>query len=41
LLASPVVSDDLVLVAPYNGENLLVAYNLTGDAVRWAFQPSR
>lgn len=41
LLASPVVVEDKVLVAPFNGENLLVAYSLAGDAVRWAYAPSR
>jgi outer membrane protein assembly factor BamB len=41
LLAAPLVVDDMVLVAPFQGENSLVAYSLAGDAVRWAFAPSR
>jgi outer membrane protein assembly factor BamB len=41
LLAAPLVVGETVLVAPFNGENLLVAYSLAGDAVRWAFAPSR
>jgi outer membrane protein assembly factor BamB len=41
LLAAPLVVDDMVLVAPFQGENTLVAYSLAGDMVRWAFAPSR
>jgi outer membrane protein assembly factor BamB len=42
LLASPLLVPDLdlVLVAPYQGSNLLVAYTTTG-ALRWAFAPSQ
>ncbi len=42
LYASPLVlaEQDLVLVAPYQGSNLLVAYT-TGGAFKWAFAPSR
>jgi outer membrane protein assembly factor BamB len=41
LLASPLVVGEVVLVAPFQGDNLLVAYSLAGDAVRWAYAPSR
>jgi outer membrane protein assembly factor BamB len=42
LLAAPLVVGDLVLVAPFNGDNLVVAYTLALDeTVRWAFAPSR
>jgi outer membrane protein assembly factor BamB len=41
LLTAPQVVNDMVLVAPFQGENALVAYSLAGDAVRWAFAPSR
>jgi outer membrane protein assembly factor BamB len=40
LIGSPVVISDTILVAPYNGDNLLVAYSLTG-AQTWAFAPTQ
>jgi len=40
LIGSPVVISDTILVAPYNGDNLLVAYSLTG-AQKWAFAPTQ
>jgi len=42
ILAAPLVADDVLLVAPFGGDNLVVAYTLALDAtVRWAFAPSR
>jgi outer membrane protein assembly factor BamB len=42
LLASPLVIPEqgLVLVAPYQGSNWLVAYSTAG-ALKWAFAPSQ
>lgn len=42
ILAAPLVAGDLILVAPFGGDNLVVAYTPALDAtVRWAFAPSR
>ncbi len=42
ILAAPIVAGDLILVAPFGGDNLVVAYTPALDAtVRWAFAPSR
>jgi outer membrane protein assembly factor BamB len=40
LLASPVLVGDLVLVAPFSGDNLLMAYGVN-NTLKWAFAPSR
>lgn len=40
LIGSPVVISDTILVAPYNGDNLLVAYSSAG-AQKWAFAPTQ
>lgn len=40
LLGSPVIAGDTVLVAPLNGDNLLVGYSLAG-AQMWAFAPTQ
>jgi len=40
LLAAPLVVNDLVLVTPYQGDNLLVAYTTTGE-FKWPFAPSK
>jgi hypothetical protein len=39
LIGSPVIVSDTVLVAPLNGDNLLVGYSLAG-AQEWAFSPT-
>jgi outer membrane protein assembly factor BamB len=39
LLVPPLVVDDLVIVAPFTGDNLLAAYTPSGD-LKWAFAPS-
>jgi outer membrane protein assembly factor BamB len=39
LLATPVSTNDMILVAPYNGANLLAAYTTAG-VQQWAFAPS-
>ncbi len=41
LLTTPIVAGDTVLVAPYSGDNLLVAYSADGGAQKWAFAPSQ
>lgn len=42
LLGTPVVVNDLVLVTPYQGDNLLEAYQTSGsDAGKWVFTPSK
>lgn len=42
VLAAPLATGDLILVAPFGGDNLVVAYTPALDAtVRWAFAPSR
>jgi outer membrane protein assembly factor BamB len=42
ILAAPLAAGDLILVAPFGGDNLVVAYTPALDtAVRWAFAPSR
>ncbi len=40
LLAAPLVVNDLVLVTPYQGDNLLVAYTTAGE-FKWPFAPSK
>ncbi len=40
LIGSPVVISDTILIAPYNGDNLLLAYSMTG-AQKWAFAPTQ
>jgi outer membrane protein assembly factor BamB len=40
LLVPPVIVGDLVLVAPFSGDNALVAYTSSG-AFRWPFAPSK
>lgn len=40
-LATPLVVNNLVLVTPYQGDNLLVAYETSAGAVKWAFAPSK
>ncbi len=40
LLIPGVVVSDTILVAPYTGDNLLVAYSSTGD-LKWAYNPSK
>jgi outer membrane protein assembly factor BamB len=41
ILAPILVVSDTVLVAPFSGDNLLVAYGTGGDIVRWAFAPTK
>lgn len=41
VLAPLLVVDETVLVAPFSGDNLLVAYGTAGDTVRWAFAPTQ
>jgi outer membrane protein assembly factor BamB len=41
LLTTPLVSNDLVLVTPHQGDNLVVAYTLASGALKWAFAPSK
>jgi outer membrane protein assembly factor BamB len=41
ILAPLLIVDETVLVAPFNGDNLLVAYGTAGDIVRWAFATSK
>ena len=38
LLATPIVANELIVVAPFNGTNLLEAYHANGD-FSWAFAP--
>jgi outer membrane protein assembly factor BamB len=40
LLAAPLVVNDLVLVSPYQGDNLLVAYTTAGE-FKWPYAPSK
>jgi len=40
LLTTPVVVGDVVLVTPFEGDNLLAAYTTSG-AFKWGFAPSR
>ncbi len=40
LIGTPLVISDTILVAPYNGDNLLVGYSLAG-AQKWAFAPTQ
>lgn len=41
ILATPVVVNNLVLVTPHLGDNLLVAYETSTGALKWAFAPSK
>src|SRR5204862_355285 len=41
LLTTPLVINDLVLVTPHQGDNLVVAYSLEAGALKWAFAPSK
>jgi hypothetical protein len=36
----PMLVDDLVITAPFTGDNLLAAYTPSGD-LKWAFAPSK
>jgi outer membrane protein assembly factor BamB len=40
LIGSPVIISDTILIAPLNGENLLLAYSLAG-AQKWPFAPTQ
>jgi outer membrane protein assembly factor BamB len=40
ILVPAVIVSDTVLVAPYTGDNLLVAYSPSGD-LKWAYNPSK
>jgi outer membrane protein assembly factor BamB len=40
LNTNPVVSGDIILVTSYQGDNLLTAFNFSGDQ-KWSFNPSK
>ena len=41
LLGGPVLSGDVVVVAPFNGDNVLAGYSAASGDLVWAFAPSR
>ena len=41
LLTTPILAGDTVLITPFSGDNLLVAFTADGGAQKWAFAPSK